>query len=242
MLALEGCVQAAATPDTNAAAARVLDRLGISLVRVPEAGCCGAMSHHLAATEEAHRFMRGNVDAWWPAIEAGAEAVVISASGCGTIVKDYGALLGHDPAYAEKAARVGALARDLSEVLAGEDLSPLAGVGQGRRLAFHSPCSLQHGQRLAGTVEALLAGLGFELTAVPDAHLCCGSAGTYSILEPALSRRLLADKLTALESGAPELIATANVGCQLHLASGARAPVCHWVELLDVADQATLPS
>jgi glycolate oxidase iron-sulfur subunit len=233
MVVLEGCVQSAATPATNAAAARVLDRLGISLIRVPGAGCCGAMSHHLAATDEAHAFMRRNVDAWWPAIEAGAEAIVVSASGCGSVVKDYGALLARDPAYAEKAARVGALARDLVEVLAGEDLSPLGAPGQGRRLAFHAPCSLQHGQRLGGQVEAILARLGFELTPVPDAHLCCGSAGTYSILEPTLSRRLLANKVAALEGGAPELIATANVGCQLHLASEARAPVCHWIELLD---------
>jgi glycolate oxidase iron-sulfur subunit len=239
MLVLEGCVQRAATPDTNAAAARVLDRLGISLVRVPGAGCCGAMSQHLAATEEAHAFMRRNVDAWWPEVEAGAEAIVITASGCGAVVKDYGELLHEDPAYAARARRIAALARDLSEVLAGEDLSGLEGIGRGRRVAFHSPCSLQHGQRLAGVVETLLARVGFELTPVPDAHLCCGSAGTYSILQPGLSERLLSDKLKALESGAPQLIATANIGCQLHLATTARVPVRHWIELLDAAESGT---
>jgi len=233
MLVLEGCVQRAATPDTSAAAARVLDRLGISLVRVSGAGCCGAMSHHLAATAEAHAFMRRNVDAWWPEVEAGAEAIVITASGCGSVVKEYGELLREDPAYATRAARIAALARDLSEVIAREDLSTLEGIGRGRRVAFHSPCSLQHGQRLAGTVEALLARLGFELTPVPDAHICCGSAGTYSILQPTLSTRLLADKVAALEGGAPAVVATANVGCQLHLASAARSPVRHWIELLD---------
>jgi glycolate oxidase iron-sulfur subunit len=235
MLVLEGCVQSAATPATNAAAARVLDGLGVSLVRVPGAGCCGAMSHHLAATEEAHAFMRRNVDAWWPEIEAGAEAIVVSASGCGSVVKEYGALLRHDPAYAERAARVSALARDLSEVIAGEDLAPIGRWGDGRRVAFHSPCSLQHGQQLRGVVEGVLGQVGFELTSVPDAHLCCGSAGTYSILQPDLSNRLLEDKVGALASGAPEVIATANVGCQLHLAGAAPVPVRHWVELLDEA-------
>jgi glycolate oxidase iron-sulfur subunit len=238
MLVLEGCVQRAATPDTNAAAARVLDRIGISLVRVAGAGCCGAMSQHLAASAETRAFMRRNIDAWWREIEAGAEAIVVTASGCGAVVKDYGELLGEDPAYAERARRIAALARDLSEVLAGEDLSGLEGIGRGRRIAFHSPCSLQHGQRLAGAVEALLARLGFELSPVPDSHLCCGSAGTYSILQPGLSGRLLADKVAALESGAPAVIATANIGCQLHLAGAARPPVRHWIELLDTAPSA----
>ena len=233
MLVLEGCVQRSATPDTNAGAARLLDALGVSLVRAPPAGCCGAMSHHLSATAEAHRFMRGNIDAWWPYLEAGAEAIVITASGCGAVVKDYGHILRGDPAYAAKAERVSALARDLSEVVAREPLGPIEGVGRGRRVAFHAPCSLQHAQGLAGAVEGILSRVGYQLTPVPDAHLCCGSAGTYSILQPQLSGRLLAEKVSALESGEPELIATANVGCQLHLETRARVPVRHWVELLD---------
>jgi glycolate oxidase iron-sulfur subunit len=232
MLALGGCVQPALAPSIDAAAARVLDRLGISLLRIPESGCCGALSYHLGAHEEGLDFMRRNIDGWWPAIQAGAEAIVITASGCGLMVKEYGELLRDDPAYAEKAARVSALARDLSEVIAAEDwpsLSPLPA----RRIAFHSPCTLQHGQRLNGLVEKLLRGLGFELTPVADAAICCGSAGTYSLLQPALSSRLREDKLRNLEAGEPEVIATANIGCLVHLASGTGRPVRHWVELLD---------
>ena len=235
MLVLEGCVQSSATPATNAIAARVLDRLGVRLVSPDGQGCCGAVSHHLSASEEALDFMRANIDAWWPWVERGAEAIVVSASGCGAMVKEYGHLLRHDPAYAEKAARIGGLARDLSEVLAAEDLSTLARPGGGRRVAFHAPCTLQHGQQINGVVENILRQAGYELTPVRDGHLCCGSAGTYSILQPELSQRLRDDKLAKLGEGEPELIATANVGCQLHLQSG-ELPVRHWIELLDVAD------
>ncbi|APZ42004.1 glycolate oxidase subunit GlcF [Acidihalobacter ferrooxydans] len=238
LLALEGCVQSAATPATNDAAARVLDRLGIRLLSPAGQGCCGAVSHHLSASDEALDYMRANIDAWWPAIEDGAEAIVISASGCATVVKDYGHLLRHDPAYADKAARVSLLARDLAEVLAAEDLSGLSGLGAGRRIAFHAPCTLQHGQRIVGVVERILSDAGFELSPVSDAHLCCGSAGTYSILQPELAQRLRADKLSKLAAGAPELIATANVGCQLHLQAGGTLPVRHWIELLDEASGA----
>ena len=233
MLVLEGCAQSVATPLTNDVAARVLDRLGIGLVTPPAAGCCGAVSHHLGATDEALDFIRRNIDAWWPEIEAGAEAILISASGCGVMVKEYGLLLRHDPAYRERAQRVSGLAKDLSEILAQEDLAPLGIDGSGRRLAFQSPCTLQHGQRLNGVVESILRRLGFELAAVADPHLCCGSAGTYSILQPALSRRLLENKLSSLEQPGVELIVTANVGCQLHLQTAAERPVRHWIELLD---------
>jgi glycolate oxidase iron-sulfur subunit len=228
---LEGCVTPGLTPATNAAAIEVLDRLGIEVVATPRAGCCGAVSQHLSAPEEASAFMRSNIDAWWPHIETGAEAVVITASGCGAMVKEYGYHLRDDPDYAEKAARVAALTKDLSEVLVGEDLSGL-GVRGSRRIAFHPPCTLQHGQQLKGVVEGMLAGLGFELVPVPDAHLCCGSAGTYSILQADLSQQLLERRIEALESEGPELIATANVGCQTHLETKAVVPVLHWVELL----------
>jgi len=237
MLVLAGCVQSVATPHTNAAAARVLDRLGIQLVSASAAGCCGAVSHHLSAHDEGLDFMRRNIDAWWPHIEQGVEAIVVTASGCGAVVKDYGHLLAQDPAYADKARRVSALARDISEVLRDADL---AGAGLGRqrlRVAFHSPCTLQHGQRLNGVVEAILARAGFTLTRVSDPHLCCGSAGTYSILQPQLSRRLLANKVAALEQDGPDVIATANIGCQMHLGSAAGRPVRHWIELLDEAMQ-----
>ena len=228
MLVLEGCAQPGIAPEINAHAARVLDRLGISLLAVPDAGCCGAVSHHLAAPDDALDFMRRNVDAWWPEVEAGAEAIVITASGCGTMVREYGDLLAHDPRYAERARRVSALSRDLAEVVAGEDLSALAPA-----VAFHSPCTLQHGLKVRGVVESILAAAGHELTPVPDAHLCCGSAGTYSILQGELSRRLLANKVTALESAGPEVIATANIGCLAHLETGTACPVMHWISLLD---------
>jgi glycolate oxidase iron-sulfur subunit len=232
MLVLAGCVQSAATPATNAATARVLDRLGISLVSIKAAGCCGGIELHMGAQDAAQRAARRNIDAWWPEIAAGAEAIVVTASGCGVTVKDYGHLLQHDPAYADKAARISALARDPVEVLGAEDLSALAHADHGP-IAVHAPCTLQHGQRLPGALEGLLTRLGFTLTEVPEAHLCCGSAGTYSLLEPELSGKLLARKLAALEGGEPALIVTANVGCQMHLAGGASRPVMHWIELLD---------
>jgi len=235
MLVLAGCAQSAAAPDINAAAARVLDRLGVRLITAPQAGCCGALSHHLSAEDEARAQMRRNIDTWWPHLEAGAEAIVVTASGCGAMVKDYGQLLADDPTYAAKAARVSELVRDLVEVLAGEDLDRLGANGAGRRVAFHAPCTLQHAQKLAGRVEALLARLGFELTPVRDAHLCCGSAGSFSLLQPALARRLRDDKLASLEAGGPEFIATANIGCLLHLESGSQFPVRHWIELVDGA-------
>ena len=233
MLALAGCVQSVATPATNAAAARVLSRLGIDLIEVPEAGCCGAAAYHLNAQAEGVDAMRRNIDAWWPQVEDGAEAILISASGCGVTVKEYGELLRHDSQYADKAERIAGLARDPVEVLSKADLEPLGEPGRGRKVAFHSPCSLQHGQQLKNLVEPILAKLGFVLTPVPDAHLCCGSAGTYSLTQPELSQRLRDGKVLALESGVPEIIATANIGCQLHLEAGAKTPVVHWLELLD---------
>ena len=233
MLTLAGCAQPSATPRTNAAAARVLDRLGVSLLVAPAAGCCGALSHHLSAEHEALNFARRNIDAWWPYVEDGVEAIVVTASGCGVMVKDYAALLRGDPVYADKAARIAALTRDLGEVLADEDIGALAGAANRRRVAFHSPCTLQHGLQLSGKVESVLARLGFVLTEVRDAHLCCGSAGSYSLLQPEISQRLRTDKLAALQNGEPELIATANVGCQLHLAGASKVPVVHWIELLD---------
>ncbi|MFB8828508.1 glycolate oxidase subunit GlcF [Azotobacter sp. CWF10] len=232
VLLLEGCVQPGLSPNTNAAAARVLDRLGISVTAVREAGCCGALDYHLDAQDTGLERARRNIDAWWPALEDGAEAIVQTASGCGAFVKGYGHLLAGDPRYAARARRVSELARDLVEVLRGEALENL-GVRTDLRLAFHCPCTLQHAQKLGGAVEEVLTRLGFRLTAVPDGHLCCGSAGTYSITQPALSRRLRDDKLDALESGRPQLIATANIGCQIHLDAAGRTPVRHWIELVE---------
>ena len=238
MLVLEGCVQPALAPDINAATARVLDRAGISLIKAERAGCCGAVSHHLNVHDKALEFVKRNIDAWWPHIEGGVEAIVMTASGCGTMVNEYGHLLRTDAAYAKKAARVSELARDVSEVIDAErnglrialHAAPPHAV---TRLAFHSPCSLQHGLKIRGVVEGLLRECGFELTSVPDSHLCCGSAGTYSLLQRELSQQLLANKVIALESGQPQVIATANIGCLTHIELGTTTPVKHWIEILD---------
>jgi glycolate oxidase iron-sulfur subunit len=242
MLALAGCAQPSMYPNINGAAKRVLARLGIHLFEASGAGCCGAVKLHLGDAEGARENARRNIDAWWPHIEAGAEAVVITASGCGVEVKDYGHLLQDDPVYAEKAKRVGELARDVSEVVAAEkdallkllQNSALAGR---HNLAFHSPCSLQHGLKIRGVVEQLLSAAGFDLPQVADAHLCCGSAGTYSILQPEISRRLRGQKLAALlgnsVAGQPVGIASANIGCIAHLQAGTNVPIKHWIEWLD---------
>jgi glycolate oxidase iron-sulfur subunit len=236
MLVLTGCVQPALAPSIDAAMARVLDRLDISLVRIPGSGCCGALSHHLAAEEEALARMRANIDAWWPEVVRGAEAIIATSSGCGVMLKDYGTLLREDARYAERAQRIAALARDPVEVIAAEwrRLAPQVAMDRGpERVALQTPCTLQHGQKLGGRVDEMLEALGLELTPVADAHLCCGSAGTYSVLQPALSEELRANKLRALEAGNPAIIASANIGCMVHLAAATERPVRHWLELLD---------
>ncbi|MGZ5057293.1 MAG: glycolate oxidase subunit GlcF [Methylobacter sp.] len=228
MLILQGCVQPSLAPRINAAAAKVLDRFGICLL--PIDNCCGALSYHLDDQSSGLDMMRRIIDDCWPYVESGIEAIVTTASGCGVTVKDYGLLLKDDPLYADKAARIAALTKDISEVVQGEDLSILQPPST--KVAFHSPCTLQHGQRLDGVVENLLARLGFTLTAVAGSHLCCGSAGTYSILQPELAGRLQAAKIQALQAEQPDLIATANIGCWLHLQEKASVPVVHWIELL----------
>jgi glycolate oxidase iron-sulfur subunit len=233
MLLLDGCVQPALAPQINAATRSVLDALGINTLVAGNAGCCGALSQHLSATAEARAFMRNNIDAWWPAIENGAEAIIVTASGCAPMVKDYGRLLA-DTDYADKAARVSALAKDLSEVIDTQAAAKALGHSDtGQKVAFHSPCTLQHGQGIRGVVERLLERLGYELTPVTDSHLCCGSAGTYSILQPGMAGVLRNNKLEALQDGKPDLIATANIGCLVHMSSHADVPVKHWIELLE---------
>ena len=240
MLVLDGCVQPALAPNINAATARVLDNLGISLIKAENAGCCGAVAFHLNAQEEGLDYMRRNIDAWRPQVERKeVEAIVVTASGCGVTVKEYGHFLQHDAAYAGKAAKISALAKDIGEVLHAELenierlLAQRSVKAEKNRLSFHSPCTLQHGMRIRGVVEKILVAAGFDLTVVPNAHLCCGSAGTYSILQPELSQQLLKNKVTALESGKPDQIATANIGCLMHLQTGTALSVKHWIELMD---------
>jgi glycolate oxidase iron-sulfur subunit len=229
MLALAGCVQPALAPSINAAAARVLDRIGISLLEVPGAGCCGAVRFHLNDQDAGRDDMRALIDAWWP-IQA--EAIVMTASGCGINVKEYGHLLAADVQYRDKAERISEMTRDLSEVIQPE---ALPAARQRGKVAFHSPCTLQHGQQIRGKVEALLTRVGYELAPVRDAHLCCGSAGAYSLLQPAIANELRTRKLAALEEGAPTAIATANIGCLTHLQQPTATPVRHWIELVDEA-------
>ncbi|RKR07279.1 glycolate oxidase iron-sulfur subunit [Kushneria sinocarnis] len=240
VLLLEGCVQPSLSPNTNAATARVLDRLGLGVTPVPEAGCCGAVDYHLDARSDGRDRARRNIDAWWPHIEAGAEAIVMTASGCGAFVREYGELLADDPDYAERAERVAAMTCDLVELIGqATQLDALSAqlaatpAADPTRLACHTPCTLQHGQGLGGRLEQLLGRLGFELSPVTDPHLCCGSAGTYSITQPELSRQLRDDKLGKLQADEPEVIVTANIGCQSHLAAASRVPVRHWIELVD---------
>ena len=239
VLMLAGCVQPSLSPNINAATARVLDAAGIQVVVPSGAGCCGAIRSHLNDHEGGLADMRRNIDAWWPLVESGAvEAIVMNASGCGLMVKDYGHALAHDPAYAERARRISELTRDLGELLPA--LVPLlrerVRLGATRRLAFHPPCTLQHGQKLRGGIETELRALGFEVElARSESHLCCGSAGTYSVLQPELAYQLRDRKLEQLGALAPQAIVSANVGCIQHLQSGTGTPVRHWVEVLDEA-------
>jgi glycolate oxidase iron-sulfur subunit len=236
VIVMEGCVQPALKPNIDAAAARVLDRIGITPLRVPAGGCCGALPHHLVADDEARDVVRRNIDAWWPYVHRGVEAIVVTASGCGVMVKDYGHFLAHDAAYASKAKKIAELARDPIEIIIAEwkKIAPMIAMDQGpQRIAFHSPCTLQHGLRIRGQVEEILLAIGHSLLPVTDTHLCCGSAGTYSVLQPVLANQLKVNKLRALEAMRPDVIVTANIGCLTHLESGTRTPVKHWIELLD---------
>ncbi|HET9330042.1 MAG TPA: glycolate oxidase subunit GlcF [Steroidobacteraceae bacterium] len=231
---LEGCVQPALAADINPATAQLLDRIGISALRASACGCCGMLDHHLTEHAAALAAMRRNVDALWPHVEAGAEAIVLTASACASMVADYGRLLRDEPEYAERALRISALTRDVSQLLAGEGAALAAALRPAPevRVAFQSPCSLQHALKVRGVVETLLSAAGFTLTPVADGQRCCGSAGSYSLLQPQLSGELLRTKVQALEAGRPQVIATANIGCLVHLRSGTSVPVCHWVQLL----------
>lgn len=236
MLVLAGCVQPSLGPNINRAAARVLDALQVQLIEAPKAGCCGALRHHLNEQDAALDDMRRNIDAWWPLLDA-VEAIVMTASGCGVTVKEYGHLLAHDSAYAAKAKAVSEKTRDLSEVMPqfeAQLVQLIAGKAR-QRVAYHPPCTLQHGQQVRGTVEALLTAVGVDVKRCADSHLCCGSAGTYSVLQPELATELRDRKLASLAAVGAESIVTANIGCQVHLQSGTETPVTHWIELIDSA-------
>ena len=234
MLMLQGCIQSAAAPNTNDAAVRVLDKLEIQLIAEKQAGCCGAVNYHLGEQQNGLDKMRNNIDAWWPHIERGdIEAIIVTASGCGAMIKEYGYLLRDDPNYASKAEQVSYLFKDLSQILLEEDLSRLQLKACSDRVAIHIPCTLQHALGQSTTVRKIFSRLGFDLAKTSEDHLCCGSAGTYSLLQPELSDQLQQRKLKALERETPDVIATANIGCHLHLQSGTNTPVQHWIELLD---------
>lgn len=239
MLLHEGCVQPAMMPNVDAATARVFDKLGIELVTASSAECCGAIRQHLSDHHGAEAQMKRNIDAWWPYVENGIDTIVINASGCGVMIKDYAEILAQDPVYAEKAKRISAMAKDVSEILptlAGE-IEALArdkhAGGLPERVTYHPPCTLQHGQKIRGAVEGLLGSLGVSVKLCQDSHLCCGSAGTYSILQPELSEELRDRKISNIMKTAPQEIVSGNVGCINHLQSGTDVPVHHWIELID---------
>ena len=234
VLLLGGCAQAVLNPSIDNAAARVFDRLGITLERHSGVECCGALPYHLGDESVAVRIAKANIDAWWPAIEAGAEAIMATSSGCGVQLRDYAQLLAGDAHYGPRAARVVALVRDPIELVDTQQLRAHV-HGQGQRIAVQTPCTLQHGQHLGGRIEPLLRELGWDVLPVNDGHLCCGSAGSYSILQPAMAGELRTRKLGHLMANAPTEIVTANIGCQLHLAAGASVPVRHWLEVLAAA-------
>jgi glycolate oxidase iron-sulfur subunit len=236
MLVLDGCVQPAMSPNINAAAARVLDAFGVQLMVAPKAGCCGALRYHLNDQEAGLDDMRRNIDAWWPLVDQ-VEAIVMTASGCGVTVKEYGHLLAHDAGYAAKARRISELTRDLSEIMPQFE-AELGTALKGKltkRVAWHPPCTLQHGQQIRGKVESVLRAAGVEVMLCADSHLCCGSAGTYSVLQPELATELRDRKLANLLATGPEVIVSANIGCLNHLQSGTDTPVSHWIELIDQA-------
>ena len=236
MLLLDGCVQPAMAPNINAATARVLDALEVQLVVAPKAGCCGALRYHMNDQDGGLDDMRRNIDAWWPYVAQGqVEAIVMTASGCGVTVKEYGHLLAHDPAYAVKAQRISELTRDLSEILP-QFIGQIEARAQGRggpRVVYHPPCTLQHGQQIRGKVETVLHAAGVDVVLCADNHLCCGSAGAYSVLQPEIAHALRERKLASLEATGAAEIVSANIGCLTHLQSGTDKPVTHWIELLE---------
>ncbi len=230
MLLLTGCVQPTLAPRINAATIQLFDKLDIELIETIETKCCGAVTHHLSEEHKTLTTLKTNIDKWWPSIQSGIEAIIVNASGCSVMVKDYGFILQSDPDYAEKARVISSLCKDICEVLQDSNLQPFK-INAHTRIAFHAPCTLQHGMKLNSVVENILENSGYQLTTIKDKHLCCGSAGTYSILQSELSNKLVNNKIKNIEADYPELIVTANIGCLHHLQSKTTLKVKHWVEL-----------
>ncbi len=231
VLLLAGCVQPALAPNINQASIKVLNRLGLHVIETPQSQCCGAINQHLSAHDDAIAQIKANIDAWLPYLEQGAKAIISNASGCGVMIKDYAHLLRNDAGYAAKAQRISEATKDISEFLLTQDLSRFTHFDN-ETITFHSPCTLQHGQKLQGVVEEALRKLGYRVNPVKDAHLCCGSAGTYSIFQPSLSKQLRTQKLANLLAEKTNMIVTANIGCLMHLQKGTSVPVKHWIEIL----------
>jgi glycolate oxidase iron-sulfur subunit len=238
---LAGCAQAVLAPEINEAVVRLLNRHGAEVTVAQGSGCCGALDHHLGKTERSHALARRNIEAWIRQMDAGGlDAIVIAASGCGTTVKDYGFMFREDPEWAARAARVSAIAKDISEVMVGLGLNP-AGAPTGLRVAYHSACSMQHGQQLHKEPRQLLTDAGFQVLEVPEGHICCGSAGTYNLLQPQIAERLKARKVKNIESVKPDLIATSNIGCMVQIGSASGVPVVHVAQLWDWATGGPAP-
>ncbi len=229
MILLSGCAQPTMAPQINIATIKLLNKLKIEIIEIPEVLCCGAVTHHLTEETKTVTTIKNNIDRWWPLIQNGVESIIVNASGCSVMVKDYGFIMQSVPEYAEKAKKVSSICQDISEVLQNIDLSKFKNAN--KRIAFHAPCTLQHGMKLNGVVENILTNAGYQLTSIKDKHLCCGSAGTYSILQSEISNQLVQNKVKNIEADYPEIIATANIGCLHHLQSNTSLDVKHWVEL-----------
>ncbi|NOY66722.1 MAG: glycolate oxidase subunit GlcF [Gammaproteobacteria bacterium] len=237
VLILNGCAQSVTHPEIDAATARVLDYFQIEIVQESQSGCCGAVSQHLSAAQEAKKQMQKNIDAWWPQINNSVKNIIVNASGCAVQLKEYAHYFEDDPNYKEKAQLIANNVIDISELLAQLPLEKAVNHSSNQTIAFHSPCTLQHGQQITNVIEPMLEKCGYNLTHIKDSHLCCGSAGTYSILQADLSSQLLENKLTNLTAENPEIIATANIGCLMQLQTTSPVPVVHWINLIDKAIQ-----
>lgn len=231
VLLITGCVQPALAPNINQASIKIFNKLGFNVFETGQQACCGAIDHHLTASEEALVQIKQNIDDWTAQLDKGLKAIISNASGCGVMIKDYPSLFRDDAVYRQKALRLVDHVYDVAEFLVKQDLSKFTHY-HNKRITFHSPCTLQHGQKLNGVVEEILRKVGYHVSPVQDAHLCCGSAGTYSILQPTLSKKLRVNKIEHLTQSHPEIIVTANIGCLMHLQKGTRTPIKHWIEII----------